>query len=121
MGVNWKQAATFAILALLGILNIGRFIPGFGEALRSMPFSKTIGDSVGIAGIIFLNAVTAYQLWTGKASAWNWDSPKTGYQGWIRRSQHPLSYWPRVLLFLVLTLGVDFVIFLLLTGKIPPP
>jgi hypothetical protein len=116
--VNWKQIVTLTILALYGIFTIGRFIPGFGSALRSIPIPHVIGVAVVVAWLVFLNGVTAYQLWTGKASTWDWEAPQKGYQGWIHRSQHPFSYWFRVLLFLAIALFFDFAAILFLADKI---
>ena len=92
---------------LFVFLSVARFVPAFRSwaAQNPMPFWF---DVVLIVGLVLLaNFMTVYQLWTGRASAWNWGSPETGYQGWVIRSHQPFGYWFRIALWGAITCVFD--------------
>jgi len=116
--MNWKQALSLTAFAMFIVLSIGQNFPGFRSALQSSTFAPLIGWICGIAVVVLSNGMTAYQLWTGKASTWDWQSHETGYQGWVLRKTHPLSYWFRLALWLTITIGIDAVLILIVAHRI---
>jgi hypothetical protein len=105
-----RAGLSLTLFAAFVVLSLGRFVPSFREATRSLSIAPVIGTLSCVLLVFLSNGMTAYQLWTGKASAWDWKSPENGYQGWISRSDHPYSYWFRVALWLAITLLVDAVL-----------
>ncbi|MGN6149551.1 MAG: hypothetical protein ACTHPD_13510 [Rhizomicrobium sp.] len=116
--MNLKQVFSLTLFALFIVLSVGHSFPGFRSALQATRYGPWIGVFGGILMVVISNSATVYQLWTGKASTWNWQSPETGYQGWVLRKTHPLSYWFRLALWLAITIVIDAVLILIVAHRI---
>jgi hypothetical protein len=83
---------------LLAIVAIADHVPSLREALSGNGVAR-LAAFVFVAGLLtVLNVWMGIILWTGRISAWNWNSPQTGYERPVLRSKEPLSYWFRVVL-----------------------
>lgn len=118
--MNWKAGLSLAVFAAFLTLSIGHNFPAFRSAMQSLPFKPVIAVIIGLVLLVLTNAMTVYQLWTGKASTWDWASPEKGYQGWLLRSEHPFGYWFRVLLWILLALVFDVALVDIINGDGPP-
>jgi hypothetical protein len=119
--MNWKAVLSLTVFAAFLILSIGHNFPAFRSAMQSLPYKPVISVILGIVLLVVTNAMTVYQLWTGKASTWDWESPEKGYQGWLLRSEHPFGYWFRVLLWTFLAVVFDAGLVATINGHGPPP
>jgi len=102
-----KPLLGLGIFTLFAFLSIARFVPAFRSWAAHHPMPYWFAAVLLVEMVLLANFMTVYQLWTGRASAWNWGSPETGYQGWVIRSRQPFGYWFRIALWGVITCVLD--------------
>ena len=105
-----KPLISIGIFGLFVFLSVARFTPAFRSWAAQYPMPHWFAAFLMLGMALLANFMTAYQLWMGKASAWNWNSPATGYQGWVIRSRKPLGYWFRIALWGLITCVFDVAI-----------
>jgi hypothetical protein len=105
-----KPLISIGVFGLFIFLSVARFSPAFRSWAAQHPMPQWFAAFLMLGMALVANFMTAYQLWSGKASSWNWNSPANGYQGWINRSRQPLGYWLRIALWGLITGVVDVAI-----------
>jgi hypothetical protein len=53
-----------------------------------------LAPGMAVISVAFLG----YQLWTGKAGAWAWQTKSKDHSFFLLRSEQPLAYWFRIAL-----------------------